>query len=434
MGKLPILKTNGDTGGLPRLLSRAARIIYPMKTTHPKPPAVRRRPFLRWCFAFCILHSAFCLAPQAATTINAVNRFAYGANLGWMDWRGDGANGAVIGAFVCSGNIYAANVGWIALGDGTPANGVRYANNAGADSGVNHDGAGNLSRLAWSANLGWINFGWAAPADANRPRFDLLSGEFAGLAWSSNAGWINLATGLLKTDSMCVPDSDADGISDKNETGNDGRYNPGEDSNPLVQDTDGDGLKDGLEDTNKNGNQDANESNPIDRCSPTATTSFCDFDTDGIINAFDLDDDNDGVADLMDLKDFDPASDSDNDGIADGIETGNDGIYHAGTDSNPLNPCDPTPSPGGGCVPKDLDNDGFFENYPVTHSLFDQNDANPCIPNSTAQVCPCHDYDGDGKITICTNPLTAAKKSRSISLWLWPMYAAQGAVCGPCQN
>jgi hypothetical protein len=25
---------------------------------------------------------------QASTTINPVNKFAYGANLGWMDWRG----------------------------------------------------------------------------------------------------------------------------------------------------------------------------------------------------------------------------------------------------------------------------------------------------------------------------------------------------------
>lgn len=36
----------------------------------------------------------------ATTTINAVNKFAYGAKLGWMDWRGDINNGAVIGEFV----------------------------------------------------------------------------------------------------------------------------------------------------------------------------------------------------------------------------------------------------------------------------------------------------------------------------------------------
>jgi hypothetical protein len=49
----------------------------------------------------------------AATTIDTVNRYAWGANLGWMDWTGgagDTANGAVLGEYVCSGYIYSANV------------------------------------------------------------------------------------------------------------------------------------------------------------------------------------------------------------------------------------------------------------------------------------------------------------------------------------
>src|SRR5688572_2650079 len=72
--------------------------------------------------------SALALPAPAATTINPVNHFAYGANIGWIDWRGDVANGAVIGEFVASGHVYGANVGWIHLGDGTPANGIRYLN------------------------------------------------------------------------------------------------------------------------------------------------------------------------------------------------------------------------------------------------------------------------------------------------------------------
>ena len=47
------------------------------------------------------------LSAQTATTINAVNKFSYGANIGWMDWRGDTNNGAVIGEFVCAGNLEA---------------------------------------------------------------------------------------------------------------------------------------------------------------------------------------------------------------------------------------------------------------------------------------------------------------------------------------
>ena len=32
---------------------------------------------------------------QAVTTIDAVNDFPYGANVGWLHWRGDTANGAL---------------------------------------------------------------------------------------------------------------------------------------------------------------------------------------------------------------------------------------------------------------------------------------------------------------------------------------------------
>ena len=58
---------------------------------------------------------------HAATTINAVNKYAYGANIGWTDWRGDTNHGAVLGEYVCSGYIYSANCGWINLGSGAPA-------------------------------------------------------------------------------------------------------------------------------------------------------------------------------------------------------------------------------------------------------------------------------------------------------------------------
>ncbi len=77
---------------------------------------------------------------HAASTIDPLNRYSYGANIGWINWRGDVANGAVIGEYVCSGYIYAANVGWINLGSGGPANGIQYQNNSAADFGLNQDG------------------------------------------------------------------------------------------------------------------------------------------------------------------------------------------------------------------------------------------------------------------------------------------------------
>ena len=135
----------------------------------------------------------------AATTIDAINRYAYGANLGWMDAYADGANGAVIGEYVCSGYIYSANVGWINLGSGSPANQIQYQNNSAADFGVNQDGLGNLSGYAWGANIGWINF-----ETNGAPRVNLLTGQLSGYVWSANCGWISLsnAVAYVQTDSL----------------------------------------------------------------------------------------------------------------------------------------------------------------------------------------------------------------------------------------
>ena len=149
---------------------------------------------------------------SAATTINDPNKYAWGANLGWIDWRGDVASGAVIGEFVCSGYLYSANCGWIHLGDGTPAGGIHYSNTSGADFGVNHDGTGLLRGFAYGANIGWIHF----EATGN-PRFDGTTGRFSGYAWSANCGWVNLGDGsfFVKTDTVAPgADSDGDGITD----------------------------------------------------------------------------------------------------------------------------------------------------------------------------------------------------------------------------
>jgi hypothetical protein len=135
----------------------------------------------------------------AGTTIDAANKAAYGANLGWVDWRGDTNNGAVIGEYVCSGYIYSANVGWINLGGGTPANGIYYQNLSAGDFGVNQDGLGNLRGYAYGANIGWINF-----EATGAPQVDLATGKMTGYAWSANCGWISLSNTVaqVQTDSL----------------------------------------------------------------------------------------------------------------------------------------------------------------------------------------------------------------------------------------
>jgi len=123
------------------------------------------------------------------SNIDPVQRFAWSANLGWIDARaGDGAQGAVFRLSYASGYLWSANAGWINLGDGTPANGSAYANTSGIDFGVNHAGSGKLRGLAWGASVGWIVF-----EDIGNPRIDLATGALSGYAWMANAGWLHLA-------------------------------------------------------------------------------------------------------------------------------------------------------------------------------------------------------------------------------------------------
>lgn len=174
----------------------------------------------------------------AATTINNANRYAYGANIGWMDWRGDVANGVVIGEYDCSGSIYAANIGWISLGNGSPPGGIYYSNTSATDWGVNHDGLGNLRGYAYGANIGWVNFETNGAA-----RVDLATGNFSGYAYSANCGWISLsnAFAFVQTGNILAgADGDGDGIADAWEL----IY-----TNTLVafnatSDSDGDGMTD----------------------------------------------------------------------------------------------------------------------------------------------------------------------------------------------
>jgi hypothetical protein len=176
---------------------------------------------------------------RAETTLNATNFQAYGANVGWINARGDVTNGAVIGAFFCTGYLWSANCGWINLGNG-PTNGWQYSNVTATDWGVNHDGQGRLSGYAYGANVGWINFEQAY----GKPVIDLLTGILTGHAWGANIGWFSLsnAPAFVQTDRLSTgADSDGDGLPDAYEY----RY-----TNSLValgaggQDADGDGATD----------------------------------------------------------------------------------------------------------------------------------------------------------------------------------------------
>lgn len=116
---------------------------------------------------------------------------------------------------VLAGYLWDSTTGWIHLGDGTPANGVNYANNSGSDYGVNHASDEKLTGTAWSPTTGWLAFEQAQ----DKPRIE-PTGVFSGYVWSATCGWINLgsvAAPLLHTAQILIVDSDGDGISDFNE-------------------------------------------------------------------------------------------------------------------------------------------------------------------------------------------------------------------------
>ena len=194
--------------------------------------------FILSCFVLAVTVWTGNLAPLscfAGTTINNGNQNAWGANIGWLDWRGDTNNGAVIGEYVCSGTIYAGNVGWINLGNGAPVNGLQYQNASANDFGVNQDGLGNLRGYAYGANVGWINF-----ENTGSPRVDLQSGQMTGYVYSANCGWIGLsnAWAMVQTDAIATGvDSDGNGLPDAWEILNFGHT--GVDPNG---DSDGDGV------------------------------------------------------------------------------------------------------------------------------------------------------------------------------------------------
>jgi hypothetical protein len=196
----------------------------------------------------------------AATTINAPNAGAWGANVGWANWRGDVANGAVIGEYVCSGFVWFANCGWMNLGDGTPANGIQYQNNVANDCGVNVDALGNLRGFAWHQNLGWANF-----HALGSPKVDLKTGDFSGYVWLANAGWVSLNNVFAHVQTDVIrpgADSDGDGIADAWELVKFGNLATA----TATSDADGDGFTDRSEYLA--------DTNPLDSTSYLHITAF----------------------------------------------------------------------------------------------------------------------------------------------------------------
>jgi hypothetical protein len=123
-----------------------------------------------------VLGAAMFLLPAAVKAsatdgiIDSVNRYAWGDNIGWINFGPD--NGGVrVTDNGLTGSAWSPNYGWINLNP-VGASGV----------GIKNDGNGNLSGYAWGENIGWISFsGVKISAD----------GQFIGYATTTNLGAIN---------------------------------------------------------------------------------------------------------------------------------------------------------------------------------------------------------------------------------------------------
>ena len=100
-------------------------------------------------------------------TIDSSSKYAWGENVGWVNFGTSGGNVHVTDS-VLTGYAWSENYGWINL--------------APAGSGVTNDSNGALSGSAWGENLGYIDFG---SVTIN------TSGQFTGHASGTNTGQIN---------------------------------------------------------------------------------------------------------------------------------------------------------------------------------------------------------------------------------------------------
>jgi hypothetical protein len=111
----------------------------------------------------------FALPVSASTTngtIDATNKYAWGENIGWINFGTTNGNVHITDSGM-TGYALSETSGWINLED------------------VVNDGEGNLSGYGWGENIGWVNFDPVNGGVAINS-----SGEFMGSALSETAGWI----------------------------------------------------------------------------------------------------------------------------------------------------------------------------------------------------------------------------------------------------
>ena len=120
------------------------------------------------------------LAAENIDPCNDGSQYAYGENVGWLNFEPSQGPGVTVSDTQLTGYVWAENVGWIKL---DPCYG-----------GVTNDGAGSLSGYAWAENVGWISFSCENTASCGAVDYGITidsAGDFDGWAWAENIGWIH---------------------------------------------------------------------------------------------------------------------------------------------------------------------------------------------------------------------------------------------------
>ena len=124
----------------------------------------------------------------AAANIDGTNKWAYGTNIGWLNFAPAHGGGVTVYTNHLEGYVWAENIGWIRLNSNDTTGGdPYYANTTASNYGVNRAGDGTLSGYAWGTNVGWINFN---PTHGG-VTINTSTGDFDGYAWGENVGWIH---------------------------------------------------------------------------------------------------------------------------------------------------------------------------------------------------------------------------------------------------
>ncbi len=124
------------------------------------------------------MSAIFVLASETNGTIDSISKYAWGENIGWIDF-GASQGAVAVTDSALTGYAWSETAGWISL------NCSNTSSCATVDYKVSNDNEGALSGYAYGENIGWIQFnpaGGGVNIDS--------SGNFSGYAWGENTGWI----------------------------------------------------------------------------------------------------------------------------------------------------------------------------------------------------------------------------------------------------